>query len=93
MDLINYPKSIKEEFEAEVTAALMIKCNALIPLKLAVRLCGISRAEIFRRMEMGTFPEPAPLNKGQKTFKPSFYLKDLHAWIKNPRHYTVRGNE
>ncbi|MEK7995029.1 MAG: hypothetical protein AAB403_14580, partial [Planctomycetota bacterium] len=43
-------KSIKSEFEAQVTAALMIQSNALIPIKLAVKLCGISRQEINRRI-------------------------------------------
>ncbi|GAB1256178.1 hypothetical protein NBRC116494_06800 [Aurantivibrio plasticivorans] len=92
MDLLKNTRSIKEEFEAEVTAALMIKCNALIPIKLAVRLCGISRNEIFRRMKMGLFPEPAPLSM-RRPFDHAFYLKDLHEWIKDPRHYTVRGKK
>ena len=43
--------SIKEDFEAQVTAALMIQSNALIPIKLAVKLCGISRQEINRQLD------------------------------------------
>ncbi len=36
-------KTIKADFEAQVTAALMIQSNALTPIKLAVKLCGISK--------------------------------------------------
>lgn len=42
-------KSIKDDFEAQVTASLMIQSNALISIKLAVTLCGISRQEITLR--------------------------------------------
>lgn len=58
MDLISDKKSIKAEFEAQVTAALMIQSNALIPFKLAVRLCGISRQEINRRIAVNSFTVP-----------------------------------
>lgn len=94
MDLLSKPRSIKAEFEAEVTAALMIRCNALIPINMAVRLCGISRKEILCRIEMGLFPKPAPLPRlRSKSEKLAFYVKDLHEWIKNPRTYTARGTE
>ncbi len=87
MDLLSKPRSIKDEFEAQVTAALMIQSNALIPIKLAVRLCGIPRQEILKRIEMGIFPLPAPLTRRRKTNTMAFYLRDLHQWIKNPKNY------
>ncbi|GAB6906270.1 hypothetical protein JCM12296A_21050 [Desulfosarcina cetonica] len=79
--------SIKKDFEAEVTAALMIQSNALIPIKLAVRLCGISRQEINRRIARGTFPKPYKLSNRNNAIRKAFYLKDLHEWIKSPHTY------
>jgi len=79
--------SLKEKFEAEVTAALMIKSNALIPIKLAVRLCGISRQEIDRRIQRGTFPAPTKLSSRRNATRKAFYLKDIHEWIKHPHTY------
>jgi len=79
--------SLKETFEAEVTAALMVQSNALIPIKLAVRLCGISRQEISRRIARGTFPKPRMLSSGKKSKRKAFYLKDIHKWIKSPHTY------
>lgn len=88
MDLVSDNKSIKEEFEAQVTAALMIQSNALIPIKLAARLCGISKKEISNRINRGTFPKPKKLSgRRRSTVKMVFYLKDLHEWIKNPHMY------
>ncbi|MBT2970519.1 MAG: AlpA family phage regulatory protein [Candidatus Thiodiazotropha sp. (ex Ctena orbiculata)] len=80
-------KSLKDDFEAQVTAALMIQSNALIPIKLAVRLCGISRQEINRRIARGTFPKPRKLSGRRNSIRKAFYLKDLHEWIKNPHMY------
>tara|TARA_B100001989_G_C24547027_1_gene471604 strand:+ start:814 stop:1101 length:288 start_codon:yes stop_codon:yes gene_type:complete len=92
VDLLSEKRSLKEEFEAEVAAALMIKCNALIPISMAVRLCGISKKEILRRMEMGLFPKPAPLPKfREKSEKYAFYVKDIHEWIKSPRTYSTKN--
>lgn len=79
--------SIKDEFEAQVTASLMIQSNALIPIKLAVKLCGISRQEINRRIARGTFPKPQKLSGRQNAIRKAFYLSDLHEWIKNPHMY------
>jgi len=62
MDELLNGKSIKADFEAQVTAALMIQSNALIPLKLAARLCGIPKHEILRRIDCGTFPKPRTLS-------------------------------
>jgi len=42
MDELLNGKSIKADFEAQVTAALMIQSNARIPLKLAARLAPTS---------------------------------------------------
>ncbi len=87
MNNIISEKSIKAEFEAQVTAALMIQSNALIPIKLAVRLCGISRQEINRRIARGTFPKPHKLSRRKNSIRKAFHLKDLHDWIKNPHMY------
>ncbi|MGH1378974.1 MAG: helix-turn-helix transcriptional regulator [Alphaproteobacteria bacterium] len=81
------PKSIKNEFEAQVAAALMIQSNALIPIKLAARLCGLSRQEINRRIARRTFPKPHKLSSRKKSIRKAFYLLDLHEWIKNPHSY------
>lgn len=87
MDLLAGNISIKDEFEAQVTAALMIQSNALIPIKLAVKLCGISRQEINRRIARKTFPKPHKLSRRKNAIRVAFYLKDLHEWIKNPHKY------
>ena len=79
--------SLKETFDAEVTAALMIQSNALIPIKLVVRLCGLSRQEIDRRVSRGSFPMPTKLSSRKKSIRKAFYLKDIHEWIKNPHSY------
>ena len=79
--------SIKAEFEVQVTAALMIQSNALIPFKLAARLCGISQQEIYRRIARGTFPKPKKLSQRGKYIREAFYLNDLHEWIKSPHTY------
>ena len=79
--------SIKADFEAQVTAALMIQSNALIPIRLAVKLCGISRQEINRRIARGTFPKPRKLSSRENAIRKAFYLKDIHEWIKNPHMY------
>ncbi len=79
--------SIKADFEAQVTAALMIQSNALIPIKLAARLCGISRQEINRRIHNGTFPKPKKLSGHKHSMRKAFYLKDIHDWIKDPQGY------
>lgn len=84
-------KSIKKDFEAQVTAALMIQSNALIPISLAVRLCGISRQEINRRIAHGTFPKPHRLSNRKNSIRKSFYLKDLHEWIKDPHNYLQKN--
>ena len=86
------PIALKPEFDAQVTAALMIQSNALIPIKLAARLCGISRQEIHRRIEKGTFPKPTRLSSRKNSIRKAFYLKDLHEWIKNPITYRFDTN-
>jgi len=79
--------TLKATVEAQVTAALMIQSNALIPIKLAVKLCGISRQEIDRRVHAGTFPQPTKLSRRKGATRKAFYLKDIHEWIKNPKMY------
>ncbi len=79
--------SLRKTFEAEVTAELMIKSNALIPTKLVHRLCGISTTRINRRVESGTFPNPTKLSANRKSKRKAFYLKDIHEWIKSPHTY------
>ncbi len=91
MDKLSDIKSIKADFEAQVTAALMIQSNALIPFKLTIRLCGISRQEIIRRISRGTFPKPIKLSRRGKYAREAFHLKDLHEWIKNPHMYHQGG--
>jgi predicted DNA-binding transcriptional regulator AlpA len=91
MDELLNGKSIKSDFEAQVTAALMVQSNALIPLKLAARLCGLPKHEIVRRINCGTFPKPRTLCSKGKSIREAFYLKDLHEWIKCPHLYHQRG--
>ncbi len=84
--------SIKADFEAQVTAALMIQSNALIPVKLAARLCGISRQEIDRRIHNGTFPKPKKLSGRKRSMRKAFYLPGIHDWIKDPQGYRCPKN-
>jgi len=79
--------NLKKTFEAEVTAALMIQSNALIPIKLAARLCGISKQEIRRRIARGSFPKAHKLSGRKNSVRKAFYLKDIHEWIKSPHTY------
>ncbi len=85
--MTDFTKSIRADFEAQVTAALMIQSNALIPIKLAARLCGISRQEINRRINNGTFPKPHKLSGKKRSMRKAFYLRDIHDWIRNPQTY------
>ena len=87
MDELFKGLSLKKSFDTQVTAALMIQSNALIPIKLAVRLCGISRQEIDRRIQNGTFPKPTKLSGRKEAIRKAFYLKDIHEWIKSPHMY------
>ena len=85
--MIDFTKSIKPTFEAQVTAALMIQTNALIPIKLAARLCGLSRQEIDRRVHNGTFPKPHKLSGKKRSMRKAFYLSEIHDWIRDPKNY------
>lgn len=82
--------SHKETFEAQVIAALMIQSNTLIPIKLAVRLCGISRQEINRCIARGTFLKSRKLSRRGNATRKAFYLKDIHEWIKNLHIYAKK---
>lgn len=84
---MDFTTSIKATFEAQVTAALMIQTNALIPIKLATRLCGLSRQEIDRRIHNGTFPKPHKLSGKKRSMRKAFYLRDIHDWIRDPVNY------
>lgn len=85
--MTDFTISIRPTFEAQVTAALMIQSNALIPIKLASRLCGLSRQEIDRRIHNGTFPKPHKLSGKKRSMRKAFYLKDIHDWIRDPKNY------
>ncbi|MCL4677721.1 MAG: AlpA family phage regulatory protein [Alphaproteobacteria bacterium] len=85
--MTDFTMSIRPTFEAQVTAALMIQTNALISIKLASRLCGISRQEIDRRIHNGTFPKPHKLSGKKRSMRKAFYLKDIHDWIRDPMNY------
>lgn len=78
---------LKSEFDAQVTAALMVQFNALVPVKIAVKLCGISRKEIDRRVNAGTFPQPEKLSSEDKSIRKAFRVQELQAWVNNPRKY------
>jgi len=77
----------KPNFEAQLTAALMIQSNAFVPIKLASKICGISRQEINRRISRGTFPKPHKLSKRENSIRKAFHIQDLLNWIKNPKMY------
>ena len=91
--MTDFTKSIKADFDAQVTAALMIQSNALIPIKLASRLCGISRQEIDRRVHNGTFPKPHKLSGRKRSMRKAFYLGDIHDWIRDPQGYRREDEE
>ena len=74
------------------SAALMIQSNALIPIKLAAQLCGISRQEIYRRIQNRTFPKPRRLSGRKNSIRKAFYLQDIHDWIRNPTSYRWSEN-
>jgi len=78
LHLIPDKERTKAEFEAQVSAALMIQSNALVPIKLAARLCGVSRQEIDRRITRKTFPKPHKLSRRANSVRITFFLKDLH---------------
>lgn len=74
-------------FEAQLVAALMVETNALIPIKTASKLCSLSRQEIDRRIQRGTFPEPRVLSSEDNAIRKAFRLHDLQNWIDAPADY------
>ena len=80
MDELLNSKRIKADFEAQVTAALMIQSHVLISLKLAARLCGILKHEILRCIDCGTFPNPE-IVLNRLAYSRGVLLKDLYEWI------------
>lgn len=85
--MIEKPINLKRDWDDNVTAALMVQTNALIPMKIATRLCGISRQEIDRCIQEGTFPKPCKLSADSKSLRKAFHLNDLQEWINNPADY------
>ena len=80
-------REIIHNFDAQVTAELMIKTNALIPMNLALRLCGLTHLEIEKLIIRGLFPKPRVFPCKNGTSKKSFYLNDLQEWMNNPHVY------
>ena len=75
------------DFDAQVLASLMLQTNALISIKTAVQLCSISRQEIDRRVNNGTFPPPMKLSSDEKSIRKAFRICDIAQWLKSPKEY------
>lgn len=84
--------NIKTDFDAQVTAALMLQSNALISIKTVTKLCSLSRQEIDRRIHNGTFPAPIKLSGYKKSIRKAFYLQDIQDWIDAPQSYQQTKN-
>jgi len=88
-----FTKTLQDEvtldFDAQVLAALMLQSNALVSIKMATRLCSISRQEIDRRIHTGTFPAPLKLSGEQKSIRKAFRILDIQDWLKNPAEYVA----
>ena len=87
---MNEPHSLlpPPDFDAQLAAALMIQSNALVPMKLVVKLCGLSRQEIDRRIQSGIFPKAVKLSAQENAMRKAFYLDDIQQWLRDPQHYT-----
>ncbi len=75
------------DFEAQVMASLMIQSNALVSIKTVAQLCSISRQEIDRRIQIGTFPKPLKLSGEKKAIRKAFRLQDIIEWLEDPSKY------
>lgn len=51
----------------------------LVALPEVVRISGLSKSEIFRRIKRGGFPEPARLGTGRCT---RWELGEVQAWVR-----------
>lgn len=78
---------LSSDFNAQVEAALMVEVDAVVRVKVASRLCGISRQEIDRRVNAGTFPAPIALSSDEKSVAKGFRLSDIRKWLENPAAY------
>jgi prophage regulatory protein len=58
-----------------------IKMKALLlKLKEIVKICGISKATIYRLIKAGKFPEPISVSHQAKRWRSS----DIDTWVTNP---------
>lgn len=85
--------SLGLDFEAQITASLMLQANALISIKMATKLCSISRQEIDRRVHIGTFPKPIKLSGEKKAIRKAFRLQDILEWLKSPSEYSATNQK
>lgn len=87
--MVDLPRDLKSEFEAQVLASLMIQSNALVSVKTASKLCSLSRQEIDRRVHKGTFPVPEKLSARENSIRKAFRIRDIQEWLANPTEYRV----
>ena len=80
---------LKLDFEAQLVAALMVETNTLVSIKTAAKLCSISRQEIDRRINKGTFPAPTALSGEDNAMRKAFRLRDIQNWIEAPAEYSA----
>ncbi|WP_086930238.1 helix-turn-helix transcriptional regulator [Agarilytica rhodophyticola] len=85
--MVSTSKNSKSEFEAQLTAALMLQTNALVSIKTVTKLCSLSRQEIDRRVYNGTFPKPQKLSKQDNAIRKAFRLHDIQIWLDDPHNY------
>jgi prophage regulatory protein len=64
----------------------MSRDAALLPMKIVTHLTGLSRATIYRRTAVGTFPKQ--INLGGR--RVAFARDELDQWIANPSSYQVQ---
>ncbi|MBW8191438.1 AlpA family transcriptional regulator [Neiella marina] len=55
----------------------MTKLKRLLTLREVMELTTLSRATIYRKMELGTFPKPVQISKRRVAWRTS----DVNAWI------------
>lgn len=78
---------VNAQLEAQIIASLMLQSNALVSIKMVSKLCSISRQEIDRRIQNGTFPKPFKISNEEKAIKKAFRIKDILEWLENPASY------
>lgn len=82
-------ENLSLSFDAQLLAALMLQSNALISIKMATKLCSISRQEIDRRIHNGTFPLPFKLSGEERSIRKAFRIRDIETWLDSPTKYTT----